>query len=109
MERQTIRAARRHGSARPAHERIRHVCAEQEARKARRESTVSRGRLALFGGSMSPAKLKRRKLAIRGRKDTLRNQMISLYGRSCWLCGRGIADGDVVSVDHVRPRHISPW
>ena len=52
---------------------------------------------------MSPAKLKRRKLARRGRKDTLRNQMISLYGRSCWLCGRGIADGDVVSVDHVRP------
>lgn len=47
--------------------------------------------------------MKRRRLARPGRKDFLRNQMISLYGRSCWLCGRAIAWGDVVSVDHVRP------
>jgi 5-methylcytosine-specific restriction endonuclease McrA len=54
---------------------------------------------------VSPTALKRRRLARPGRKDFLRNQMISLYGRSCWLCGRAIALGAVVSVDHVR--HLS--
>jgi 5-methylcytosine-specific restriction endonuclease McrA len=53
---------------------------------------------------MSPAAMKRRRLNRRpGQKDALRNKIIALYGRSCWLCGRAIAEGAVVSIDHVRP------
>ena len=37
------------------------------------------------------------------RKLSLRSQLVALYGRSCWLCNRAIATGDVLSIDHVRP------
>lgn len=53
---------------------------------------------------MSPTALKRRHLGrYPKRKASLRNQMVSLYGRSSWLCGRAIALGDVISFDHVHP------
>jgi 5-methylcytosine-specific restriction endonuclease McrA len=53
---------------------------------------------------MSPTALKRRHLMRNPqRKASLRNKMVALYGRSCWLCGRAIALGDVISVDHVHP------
>jgi 5-methylcytosine-specific restriction endonuclease McrA len=38
-----------------------------------------------------------------GRKLLLRNQLVALYGRSCWLCGGSISYNSIVSIDHVRP------
>lgn len=37
------------------------------------------------------------------KKVSLRNELVAKYGRSCWLCGRGIAYDAVLSIDHVRP------
>lgn len=36
-------------------------------------------------------------------RDAARNQLVAMYGRSCWLCGRGIAHGDTITFDHVTP------
>jgi 5-methylcytosine-specific restriction endonuclease McrA len=38
------------------------------------------------------------------RVASIRNRMVAMYGRSCWLCGKPIAYGDTISIDHVRPR-----
>jgi hypothetical protein len=48
-------------------------------------------------------KERRRKIRCPNKRKSIRNQLVAMYGRSCWLCGRGIADGDVISIDHVRP------
>jgi 5-methylcytosine-specific restriction endonuclease McrA len=52
---------------------------------------------------MSPAAMQRRRLADPRRRLSLRNQLVAMYGRSCWLCSLPIAYGDVLSIDHVRP------
>jgi hypothetical protein len=52
---------------------------------------------------VSDAQTRRRGIRATGKREAIRNQMVALYGRSCWLCGRGIADGDIISIDHVRP------
>jgi hypothetical protein len=37
------------------------------------------------------------------KKLSIRNELVATYGRSCWLCGRGIAYEAVLSIDHVHP------
>jgi hypothetical protein len=37
------------------------------------------------------------------RKMSLRNELVALYGRSCWLCGNAISECSIISIDHVRP------
>lgn len=37
------------------------------------------------------------------KKRSLRDRLVALYGRSCWLCGKAIAYESVLSIDHVHP------
>lgn len=46
---------------------------------------------------------KRRAFARPDKKRPLRNKVVALHGRSCWLCGKAIAYESKVTLDHVRP------